>query len=127
TVEPLTNPTAHGGTAADAFDLVLPSIPGYGFSGQPTEIGWDAGRVARAWAELMRRLGYTRYVAQGGDVGALVTDNMGRQAPTGLLGIHMNLLVTALGGAPEPKNTEEEIAAAAALAEFNLTGNGYLI
>jgi pimeloyl-ACP methyl ester carboxylesterase len=69
TVEPLTNPTAHGGRAADAFDLVLPSIPGYGFSDQPTEIGWDTGRVARAWAELMRRLGYTRYVAQGGDIG----------------------------------------------------------
>ena len=127
TVEPLTNPTAHGGSAADAFDLVLPSIPGYGFSGQPTEIGWDPGRVARAWAELMRRLGYTRYVAQGGDVGAVVTDAMGRQAPAGLVGIHTNLLLTALGGAPEPTNTDEERAAAAALAAFNMTGNGYLI
>jgi pimeloyl-ACP methyl ester carboxylesterase len=127
TVDPLTNPTAHGGSAADAFDLVLPSIPGYGFSSQPTQLGWAPSRTARAWAELMRRLGYTRYVAQGGDVGALVTDNMGRLAPAGLLGIHMNLLVTALGGAPMPTNTEEEKAAAAALAAFNMTGNGYLI
>jgi hypothetical protein len=86
-------PAAHGGSAADAFDLVLPSIPGYGFSSQPTELGWETSRTARAWAELMRRLGYTRYVAQGGDVGAVITDNMGRQAPAGLLGIHMNLLV----------------------------------
>src|SRR5919112_3928267 len=97
TVGPLTDPTAHGGSAEDAFDLVLPSLPGYGFSGEPTEVGWDVGRVGRAWAELMRRLGYTRYVAQGGDVGAGVTDAMGRQAPEGLLGIHTNLLVTALG------------------------------
>ena len=79
----LTDPTAHGGRAEDAFDLVLPSLPGYGFSGEPTEVGWDPGRVARAWAELMRRLGYTRYVAQGGDVGASVTDAMGRQGPAG--------------------------------------------
>ncbi len=74
TVGPLTDPTAHGGDAVDAFDLVLPSLPGYGFSGEPAELGWDASRTARAWAELMHRLGYTRYVAQGGDVGALVTD-----------------------------------------------------
>src|ERR671910_1444165 len=94
TVGLLTDPTAHGGQAQDAFHLVLPSLPGYGFSGEPAELGWDAGRTARAWAELMHRLGYTRYVAQGGDVGALVTDAMGRQAPQGLLGIHMNLLVT---------------------------------
>ena len=80
TVGPLTDPTAHGGSAEDAFHLVLPSLPGYGFSGEPAEIGWDLGRTARAWAELMRRLGYTRYVAQGGDVGAGVTDAMGRQA-----------------------------------------------
>src|ERR687896_268433 len=79
TVGPLTDPTAHGGSAEDAFDLVLPSLPGYGFSGEPKEIGWDLGRTARAWAELMRRLGYTRFVAQGGDVGAGVTDAMGRQ------------------------------------------------
>src|SRR5215813_10941113 len=95
-VGPLTDPPAHGGSAEDAFDLVLPSIPGYGFSAEPTELGWYAGRVAQAWAELMRRLGYTRYVAQGGDQGASVTDAMGRQAPEGLAGIHMNLLVTAL-------------------------------
>ena len=101
-VGPLTDPTAHGGRAEDAFDLVLPSLPGYGFSGEPTEVGWDPGRVARAWAELMRRLGYTRYVAQGGDVGASVTDAMGRQAPEGLVGIHTNLLVTALAAPPPP-------------------------
>src|SRR5213075_842518 len=88
--------------AGDAFDLVLPSLPGYGFSGEPAEVGWDPGRVARAWAELMRRLGYTRYVAQGGDLGAIITDVMGRQAPEGLLGIHMNLLVTTLGALPRP-------------------------
>ena len=102
TVGPLTDPTAHGGRAEDAFHLVLPSLPGYGFSGEPTELGWDPGRVAQAWAELMHRLGYTRYVAQGGDVGAAVTDAMGRQAPEGLLGIHTNLLVTVLGGGPPP-------------------------
>ena len=96
-VGPLTDPTAHGGQAEDAFDLVVPSLPGYGFSGEPTEIGWNPGRVALAWAELMHRLGYTRYVAQGGDVGASVTDAMGRQAVDGLAGIHTNLLVTALG------------------------------
>ncbi|MCW2538275.1 MAG: multidrug transporter, partial [Modestobacter sp.] len=96
TVGPLTDPTAHGGSAEDAFHLVLPSLPGYGFSGEPTEVGWDLGRTARAWAELMRRLGYPRYVAQGGDVGAGVTDTMGRQAPEGLVGIHTNLLVPAL-------------------------------
>jgi pimeloyl-ACP methyl ester carboxylesterase len=125
-VGPLTNPTEHGGRAADAFHLVLPSIPGYGFSGQPTELGWGPDRVARAWPELMRRLGYARYVAQGGDVGAVITDAMGRLAPEGLLGIHMNLLVTALGG-PEPTNTDEERAAAAALQAFGRTGNGYLV
>jgi pimeloyl-ACP methyl ester carboxylesterase len=102
-VGPLTDPTAHGGSAEDAFDLVLPSVPGYGFSAEPAEIGWNPGRVAPAWAELMRRLGYTRYVAQGGDVGAAITDTMGRQAPEGLAGIHLNLLVTALGGCGVPK------------------------
>jgi pimeloyl-ACP methyl ester carboxylesterase len=126
TVGPLTDPTAHGGTAEDAFDLVLPSLPGYGFSGEPTELGWGVGRIGQAWAELMRRLGYTRYVAQGGDVGAGVTDAMGRQAPEGLLGIHMNLLVTALGG-PQPTNTDEERAAADAIATFSTSGNGYFI
>jgi pimeloyl-ACP methyl ester carboxylesterase len=104
-VGPLTDPTAHGGQAEDAFHLVLPSLPGYGFSGEPAELGWNVGRVAQAWAELMHRLGYTRYVAQGGDVGAAVTDTMGRQAPEGLLGIHMNLLVTVLAG-PQPAESE---------------------
>ena len=91
-VGPLTDPTAHGGRAEDAFDLVLPSMPGYGFSGEPMEGGWGADRIARAWAELMNRLGYTHYVAQGGDQGANVTDAMGRQAPKGLVGVHLNLL-----------------------------------
>jgi pimeloyl-ACP methyl ester carboxylesterase len=91
-VGPLTDPTAHGGRAEDAFDLVLPSLPGYGFSDQPTEVGWDPGRTAQAWAELMSRLGYSRYVAQGGDQGASVTDAMARLAPDGLLGIHLNFL-----------------------------------
>src|SRR6476659_3404215 len=97
TVGPLTDPPAYGGRAEDAFDLVLPSLPGYGFSAEPAELGWDLFRTARAWAELMNRLGYERYVAQGGDVGAGVTDAMGRLAPQGLIGIHTNLLVTALG------------------------------
>jgi pimeloyl-ACP methyl ester carboxylesterase len=126
TVGPLTDPTAHGGRAEDAFHLVLPSVPGYGLSGEPTEIGWDPGRTAQAWAELMRRLGYSRYVAQGGDVGASITDAMGRQAPEGLIGIHMNLLVTALA-APGPAETEQERAAANALAAFRATGFGYFL
>jgi pimeloyl-ACP methyl ester carboxylesterase len=125
-VGPLTDPTAHGGSAGDAFDLVLPSIPGYGFSAVPAELGWYAGRVAQAWAELMRRLGYTRYVAQGGDQGASVTDAMGRQAPEGLVGIHMNLLVTALAG-PQPAETEQERAAAQQLATFRQSGFGYFL
>jgi len=91
-IGPLTDPTAHGGKAEDAFSLVLPSLPGYGFSGEPTEVGWGPGRIAGAWAELMNRLGYSRYVAQGGDQGASVTDAMARLAPKGLLGIHLNLL-----------------------------------
>src|SRR6201987_5192235 len=94
-IGPLTDPTAHGGHAEDAFDLVIPSLPGYGFSDQPAEVGWDPGRAGQAWAELMRRLGYTRYVAQGGDQGAGVTDAMGRQAPDGLLGVHFNFLSAA--------------------------------
>ena len=126
-VGPLTNPTAHGGRAEDAFDLVLPSLPGYGFSGEPPEIGWDPGHIARAWAELMHRLGYTRYVAQGGDVGSAVTDAMGRQAPEGLLGIHLNLLLAVLTGSPPPAETEKERAALNALATFNTSGNGYFI
>jgi pimeloyl-ACP methyl ester carboxylesterase len=91
-IGPLTDPTAHGGSAEDAFHVVIPSIPGYGFSSQPTEVGWDSGRIAAAWAELMSRLGYTSYVAQGGDQGAGVTDAMGRLAPDGLLGVHFNFL-----------------------------------
>ncbi len=126
TVGPLTDPTAHGGNANEAFHLVLPSLPGYGLSGEPAEIGWDLGRTARAWAELMRRLGYTRYVAQGGDVGAGVTDAMGRQAPEGLVGIHTNLLVPALGGVM-PTNADEERAAAAQIATFGKSGNGYFV
>jgi pimeloyl-ACP methyl ester carboxylesterase len=125
-VGPLTDPTAHGGRAEDAFDLVLPSLPGYGFSGEPTELGWGPARTAQAWAELMRRLGYDRYVAQGGDVGASITDTMGRQAPQGLLGIHMNLLVTALGG-PQSTDTEQERAASDQLASFRATGFGYFL
>jgi len=126
TVGPLTDPTAHGGSAEDAFDLVLPSLPGYGLSAEPAELGWDLDRTARAWAELMRRLGYTRYVAQGGDVGAGVTDAMARQQPEGLIGIHTNLLVPALNG-PMPTDTEEEQAAAAQLASFRRSGNGYFV
>jgi pimeloyl-ACP methyl ester carboxylesterase len=126
TIGPLTDPTAHGGKAEDAFHLVLPSLPGYGFSSEPAELGWNVGRVAQAWAELMHRLGYTRYVAQGGDVGAAVTDTMGRQAPEGLLGIHMNLLVTVLAGPPRTES-EEERAAAAQAATFRETGFGYFL
>jgi pimeloyl-ACP methyl ester carboxylesterase len=90
-VDPLTNPTAHGGSAADAFDVVIPSMPGYGYSGKPRETGWGPERMARAWAELMKRLGYTQFVAQGGDWGAVVTDVMAVQAPPGLLGMHTNM------------------------------------
>jgi pimeloyl-ACP methyl ester carboxylesterase len=126
-IGPLTDPTTRGGRGEDAFDLVLPSIPGYGFSEEPAEVGWNPGRVAQAWAELMHRLGYTRYVAQGGDVGALVTDAMGRQAPEGLVGIHMNLLQTALGGAMLPTETEQERAAADALATFRTSGFAYFL
>jgi len=127
-VGPLTDPTAHGGSAGDAFDLVVPSIPGYGFSAEPSETGWNVGHVAQAWAELMRRLGYDRWVAQGGDVGAAVTDSIGRQAPEGLVGIHMNLLLAGLGGGyPSLNQTEEEKAALAAVTTFRTSGNGYLI
>jgi pimeloyl-ACP methyl ester carboxylesterase len=119
-VGPLTDPTAHGGRAEDAFHLVLPSLPGYGFSEAPAHVGWDPGRVARAWAGLMKRLEYTRYVAQGGDVGAAVTDTMAIQAPDGLAGIHLNFLrrpppevaAAIFGGAPAPEGlTAEERAA----------------
>jgi pimeloyl-ACP methyl ester carboxylesterase len=126
TVGPLTNPTEHGGKADDAFHLVLPSVPGYGFSAEPTELGWDSGRTALEWAELMRRLGYTRYVAQGGDVGAAVSDAMGRQAPEGLIGIHTNLFVPALGG-DMPTETEQERAAVEQITVFRATGFGYFL
>jgi pimeloyl-ACP methyl ester carboxylesterase len=128
TIGPLTDPTAHGGSAEDAFHLVLPSIPGYGFSGEPTELGWDAARTGRAWAQLMDRLGYTRYVAQGGDVGAEVTDAMGRQAPEGLVGIHTNLLLAALAIIDQlPAEAEQERAARDALATFMQDGFGYVL
>jgi pimeloyl-ACP methyl ester carboxylesterase len=128
TVGPLTDPTRHGGTPADAFHLVLPSLPGYGFSGAPAELGWESGRIARAWAELMKRLGYTRYVAQGGDIGASVTDFMGRQAPEGLIGIHLSLLAGALGIADKlPATSEPERAAHEALATFRTSGFGYFL
>ena len=105
-IGPLTDPTAHGGSAEDAFDVVIPSLPGYGFSGKPTGTGWDPDRIARAWAELMKRLGYTRYVAQGGDWGTPISSAMARQAPAGLLGIHINL----------PATVPPEVAAALAAA-----------
>jgi pimeloyl-ACP methyl ester carboxylesterase len=128
TVGPLTDPTAHGGTAEDAFHLVLPSLPGYGFSSEPGELGWESGRTARAWAELMHRLGYTRYVAQGGDVGALVTDLMGRQAVEGLVGYHLNLLTAVLAvGDQLPRESEQERTAAAAVAAFREDGFGYFL
>jgi pimeloyl-ACP methyl ester carboxylesterase len=128
TVGPLTDPTAHGGTPDDAFHLVLPSLPGYGFSGEPTELGWENGRIAGAWAELMHRLGYTRFVAQGGDVGAAVTDAMGRQPPEGLLGIHVNLLAGALGIADLlPAESEQERAAHDKLNTFRTDGFGYFL
>jgi pimeloyl-ACP methyl ester carboxylesterase len=109
-IDGLTNPTAHGGNASDAFDVVIPSMPGYGFSGKPSTTGWGPERMGRAWAELMKRLGYTRYVAQGGDWGAFVVDQMGLQAPAGLLAIHTNMPATVpadvdkalLAGAPPP-------------------------
>jgi pimeloyl-ACP methyl ester carboxylesterase len=128
TIGPLTDPTAHSGTASDAFHLVLPSLPGYGFSGEPTDLGWNSGRIAQAWAVLMERLGYTNYVAQGGDVGANVTDAMGRQAPAGLRGIHLSLLSGALAIVDRlPANTEQERSAHNALANFRTTGFGYFL
>ena len=133
-VGPLTDPTAHGGRANDAFDVVLPSLPGYGFSDEPTEVGWDAGHVASAWAELMPRLGYNRYVAQGGDVGAAVTDTMAILAPDGLAGIHLNflrrpppeLVAPIFSGAPEPEGltADESVALEALRAQFM---KGYII
>ena len=127
-IGPLTDPTAHGGTPDDAFHLVLPSLPGYGLSSEPTEIGWYTGRTAKAWAELMSRLGYARYVAQGGDQGAAVTDDMAHQAPDGLVGVHMNLLRSALGNtAGLPSESDEEKAALDAVTTFRTSGFGYFL
>jgi pimeloyl-ACP methyl ester carboxylesterase len=127
-IGPLTDPTAHGGRSEDAFDLVLPSLPGYGFSAEPAEAGWDPGRIAQAWAELMRRLGYTRYVAQGGDQGAAVTDAMGVQAPEGLAGIHLNFLRQAVSNVSGlPADSAEEHAALAAIGTFRTSGSGYFL
>jgi pimeloyl-ACP methyl ester carboxylesterase len=130
TVGPLTDPTAHGGDAEDAFHLVLPSIPGYGFSGEPAEVGWDAARIGQAWAELMGRIGYTRYVAQGGDRGAVVTDAMAREAPEGLLGIHLNVLTAVVvpGVADQlPAESAQERAAHDAIDRFTTDGSGYFL
>jgi pimeloyl-ACP methyl ester carboxylesterase len=114
--------------AEDGFHVVFPSLPGYGFSSEPAEVGWNPGRIAEAWAELMRRLGYTRYVAQGGDQGAAVTDAIARQKPDGLAGIHLNFLRTALTAEhPGPTDTAEERAAVAAIAAFRQTGSAYFL
>jgi pimeloyl-ACP methyl ester carboxylesterase len=130
TIGPLTDPTTYGGSEEDAFHLVLPSIPGYGFSDEPTEVGWGPIRIGRAWHELMRRLGYTRYVAQGGDVGSQVTDAMGRLSLDGLVGIHTNLLTPALGDADAlcaSPPTDGERAALDQLDAFHATGTGYFV
>jgi pimeloyl-ACP methyl ester carboxylesterase len=126
-IGPLTDPTAHGGRAQDAFDVVIPSMPGYGFSGKPTATGWNPDRIARAWTELMKRVGYTRYVAQGGDWGSPISSAMARQAPPGLLGIHINLPATvppdvaaalAAGGPPPAGLSDKERAAFDSLDTF---------
>jgi pimeloyl-ACP methyl ester carboxylesterase len=131
-IDPLVNPTAHGGRSEDAFDVVIPSLPGYGFSGKPVDTGWGPDRIGLAWALLMKRLGYTQYVAQGGDWGSPVAQAMGRQAPTGLLGIHVNLpaavpgeLVPLIGtGAPAPSGlSDKERATYEALVAFNKMGH----
>jgi pimeloyl-ACP methyl ester carboxylesterase len=131
-IGPLTDPTAHGGSAEDAFDVVIPSVPGYGFSGKPSGTGWDPDRIAQTWAELMKRLGYTRYVAQGGDWGAPISSAMARQAPAGLLGIHLNLPATVppevaavlpVGGPPPAGLSEKERAVFDALVAYAKKGN----
>ena len=135
-IDPLTNPTAHGASAADAFDLVIPSLPGFGLSGKPTETGWDPPRIARAWTALMKRLGYTRFVAQGGDWGGMVTDVMGTQAPPELLGIHLNWPFTVppdidqaiQTGSPLPSDlTADEKHACEQLQFFYAHGVGYAV
>jgi pimeloyl-ACP methyl ester carboxylesterase len=135
-IDPLTNPTAHGASASDAFHLVIPSLPGYGFSGKPTAPGWNPPRIARAWTTLMQRLGYARYVAQGGDWGNAVTENMALQQPPGLLGIHTNMPATvpasiskalARGEAPPADLTPDERNAWSQLDFFNKEGLGYAI
>src|SRR4051794_17277069 len=133
-IDPLTNPTAHEGDAADAFHLVIPSLPGYGFSGKPETTGWDPQRIARAWTVLMKRLGYERFVAQGGDWGAIITDQMGVQAPPELIGIHTNMAgavpadvhAAVLSGEPVPPGlTEEQIRLYQRLQGFFATDVGY--
>ena len=135
-IEPLTNPTAHGGTAADAFHLVIPSLPGYGFSGKPTKPGWNPVSIAKAWATLMQRLGYTKYVAQGGDWGNAISEIMALQQPPGLLGIHTNMAATvppdvsralAIGGPPPAGLSPEEKHAWDQLDDFYKNGLGYAI
>jgi pimeloyl-ACP methyl ester carboxylesterase len=135
-IEPLTDPTAHGGAAQDAFHLVIPSLPGYGFSARPRAPGWNPDRIAHVWDELMKRLGYTRYVAQGGDWGAVVTEAMGRQAPAGLAGIHVNLAAAVppdveaalVGAGPLPAMTEQERAVFDALGAYRKSGySGYFV
>ena len=137
-IGPLSDPTAHGASADDAFHLIIPSIPGYGLSGKPTGTGWDPARVARAWAELMDRLGYTEYVAQGGDWGAIITDLMGVQAPPGLLAIHSNmpgvvppdisaLLAPLRADSPSAELSEDEDRAFGQLARVYTQGIGYAV
>jgi pimeloyl-ACP methyl ester carboxylesterase len=134
-IGPLTDPTAHGGTAADAFDVVIPSLPGYGFSGKPATVGWDVPRIARAWDVLMKRLGYTRYVAQGGDWGNAISEVMALQQPPGLLAIHTNMSATlpeavrkALPAGPAPAGlTPDEQRSFGQLVEFYVHGLGYAI
>src|SRR3954449_1241781 len=133
-IDPLTNPTAHGGRAEDAFDVVIPSMPGYGFSGKPTATGWDPEHMGRAWDVLMKRLGYKRYVSQGGDWGSVVADAMGRQAPPGLVGIHINMPATVppevakvlAAGDPAPAGlTDVEEAAFASIDDLYKKGGAY--
>ncbi|HEX5889370.1 MAG TPA: epoxide hydrolase [Pyrinomonadaceae bacterium] len=135
-IDPLTNPTAHGGSASDAFDVVIPSMPGYGFSGKPTATGWDPIRIARAWVELMKRLGYTRFVAQGGDWGAIITDYIGTLAPPELLAIHTNMPAAVpaevssalqVGGAAPDGLSAEEKSAFDQLDFFYKKGLGYAL